>query len=68
MAIPMRDLAKVADVPEVAAAIEARDEALAAYREAAKAKMDADRLLDQRNDELEAAAARALEVWRQGEQ
>ena len=65
MAIPMRDLAKVADVPEVRAAIQARDEALGAYREAAKAKMDSYRLLDQRNNELEAVARRALEAWRQ---
>ncbi len=65
MAIPARDLTKVADVPEVAAAIQARDEALAAFRAAARARHDAELALDKRVDELEEAAARALDALRQ---
>lgn len=60
MAIRTRDLMKVADVPEVRAAIKAQDEAMAASREAHRAWREADRLVDQRADELEAVASRAL--------
>jgi len=67
MAVPNRDLMKVADVPEVAAAIQARDEALAAFRAATLAVGTAEDALDKRVDELEEVAARALEARRQGD-
>ena len=67
MAIPTRDLMKVADVPEVRAAIVARDAAAEVSREAWRAWNDADRAVDQRQTELDEVATRALEVWRQGE-
>ena len=65
MAIPTRDLMKVQDVPEVRAAIEARDAAAEASREAWRAWNAADCLVDQRQAELETVATRALEAWRQ---
>ena len=52
MAIPARDLMKVQDVPEVKAAIDACDEAIAACREAHRAWKDADRIVEQRATEL----------------
>ena len=64
MAIPTRDLMRVKDNPEVRAAMEARDQAVAASRAAYSAWRDADRAADERAAELEAVAARALEAWR----
>ena len=64
MAIRTRDLMNVKDVPEVRAAIEAQDAAMAASREAHRAWRDADRLVEQRALELEEVATRALEAWR----
>jgi hypothetical protein len=64
VAIPTRDLMKVKDNPEVRAAMEARDQAVAASREAYSAWRDADRVADERAAELEAVATRALEAWR----
>lgn len=60
MAIRTRDLMKVDHVPEVRAAIEAQTAAMAASREAHRAWREADRLVDQRSEELEAVATRAL--------
>lgn len=65
MAIPTRDLVKVKDVPEVAAAIQALDEAAQASREAYRAWKDADVIVDRRQADLDEVASRALEAWRQ---
>jgi hypothetical protein len=65
MAIPPRDLEKVADVPEVRAAIEARDAAGEASRQAYQAWKATDLERDRRQYELDVAATRALEALRQ---
>ena len=67
MAITTRDLMKVKDVPDVRAAIEARDAAVDALRKAYREWQDADQLVDQCQDELDEVAARALEARRQGD-
>jgi len=64
MAISRRDLMNVQDQPEVKAAIEARDAALTVSRDLYKQWQDADRVVSQRQAELEEVAGRALEAWR----
>ena len=65
MAISRHDLMNVQDQPEVKAAIEARDAAGEASRQAYQAWKAADLERDQRQFELDVAATRALEALRQ---